>query len=93
MQYNTFTKEIHALILQRGREYFRQGAVLNLTETADGWTAEVEGQEPYHVAITGHDQPVEWFCDCPHDHGPVCKHVAAVLYAIRDLKGIDDEEE
>ncbi len=53
MEYNTFTKEVHALILGRGRTYFNEGAVRHLTETSDGWTAEVVGQETYHVVITG----------------------------------------
>lgn len=92
MEYNTFTKEVHALILGRGRTYFNEGAVRHLTETPDGWTAEVVGQETYHVVITGADAPAEWYCDCPHDHGPVCKHVAAVLFAIRDRRGFDEEE-
>jgi uncharacterized Zn finger protein len=93
MEYSTFTSEIHALILSRGQQYFRQGAVQNLTETTDGWTAEVAGNETYHVVITGAESPIEWYCDCPHDHGPVCKHVAAVFFAIRDKKGFADEEE
>ena len=25
-----------------------------------------------------------WICNCPYDHGPVCKHVAATLYAVRE---------
>jgi uncharacterized Zn finger protein len=93
MHYDTFTKEIHALILQRGRAYFTSDAVRNLTRSPDGWTAEVVGQETYHVVITGVEKAAEWYCDCPHDHGPVCKHVAAVLYAIRDRMGVEDEEE
>lgn len=92
MQYNTFTEEIHALILQRGREYFMQGAVQNLTETSDGWIADVVGQDTYHVRVTGTHAPAEWYCDCPHDRGPVCKHVAAVFYAIRNVKGFEEEE-
>jgi uncharacterized Zn finger protein len=32
MNYDTFTEEVHALILERGREYFRQGAVESLTD-------------------------------------------------------------
>lgn len=93
MEYNTFTEEIHALILQRGREYFRQHAVQNLTETPEGWSAEVAGAETYNVVITGVDEPAEWYCNCPHEHGPVCKHVAAVMFAIRERKGLGDEEE
>jgi len=92
MHYNTFTEEIHALILERGRVYFSSDAVRHLTQTPDGWAAEVIGQDTYHVVIAGIHAPEEWYCDCPHDHGPVCKHVAAVLYAIRDRKGIEEEE-
>ena len=93
MNYNTFTEEVHALILERGKEYFRQGAVESLTETPEGWTAQVAGQETYNVVITGLDVPKEWYCDCPYDHGPMCKHVAAVFYAIRARTGFSDEEE
>ena len=92
MQYDSFTEEIHALILQRGREYFHSGAVQELMATPEGWTAVVAGGESYHVVITGVDMPEEWYCNCPHDQGPVCKHVAAVLYAIREIKGLGEEE-
>jgi uncharacterized Zn finger protein len=92
MFYNTFTEEIHALILHRGRAYFTSGAVRHLTQTPDGWSAEVTGQQTYHVVISGKQEAGDWYCDCPHDHGPVCKHVAAVMYAIRDRLGIEEEE-
>lgn len=26
----------------------------------------------------------DWSCDCPYDWGDTCKHVAAVLFAIRE---------
>lgn len=92
MRYDTFQEEIHALILERGREYFTQGAVQHLSETPEGWSAQVAGLESYSVVITGKDQPHEWFCDCPYDHGPVCKHVAAVFFAIQASQQNDEEE-
>jgi uncharacterized Zn finger protein len=92
MRYDTFTEELHALILQRGREYYTHGAVEDLTQTPEGWSARVTGQEAYQVAITGIDTPLEWYCNCPYDHGPVCKHVAAVFFAVRKRLGLDEEE-
>lgn len=26
----------------------------------------------------------DWYCDCPYEYGPICKHVVAVLFAVRD---------
>lgn len=83
MQYTTFADDIHALILERGRAYFDSGAVQQLVRTHDGWSAEVAGQENYKVVIAGLTAPEEWYCECPYDHGPVCKHVAAVFFAIQ----------
>ena len=34
--------------------------------------------------LEGHDVISQWHCTCPFEHGPVCKHIAAVLYAVRD---------
>lgn len=84
MQYSDFEDHIHALILERGKEYFDKNAVKKLERKKDGWASVVQGQEEYNVLLKGKDSLDEWYCNCPHDHGPVCKHVAATLYAIRD---------
>lgn len=71
-------------ILRRGLDYFEEGAVLELTQTADGYEATVEGNEYYRVEIAISDQKLmAMSCDCPYaEDGKNCKHMAAVLYAI-----------
>lgn len=79
-----FEDELHFLMTERGKEYYDAHQVLMLKQTADGWTAVIEGNETYQVLLEGHDVITQWHCTCPFEHGPVCKHVAAVLYAVRD---------
>lgn len=79
-----FEEEVHLLIAERGREYFDANQVALLKQTDDGWTASIEGSETYHVILEGHDVITDWNCTCPFEHGPVCKHVAAVFYAVRE---------
>ena len=79
-----FEEEVHFLMAERGKEYYDAHQVLMLKQTHDGWTAVIEGNETYQVLLEGHDVITQWHCTCPFEHGPVCKHVAAVLYAVRD---------
>lgn len=84
---NNFKKELESTILQRGRNYFKQSAITDLDEIDDGkWRAQVDGTEVYEIEINQRsDGGLEHYCSCPYDWGPVCKHIAAVLYAIEDL--------
>ena len=79
-----FEEEVHFLMAERGKEYYDAHQVLMLKQTQDGWTAIIEGNETYQVLLEGHDVITQWHCTCPFEHGPVCKHVAAVLYAVRN---------
>ena len=79
-----FEEEIHFLIAERGKEYFDAHQVVKLEQTSQGWTAMIEGTETYQVLLEGHDVITQWHCTCPFEHGPVCKHIAAVLYAVRE---------
>src|SRR3990170_8019173 len=79
-----FEEDVHILITERGKEYFDANQVLMLKQTLDGWTAVIEGSETYQVLLVGHDVITGWNCTCPFEHGPVCKHVAAVFYAARE---------
>lgn len=81
---DSFEEEVHLLITERGKEYFDTNQVLMLKETSDGWSAVIEGSETYQVLLEGHDVIHSWNCTCPFEHGPVCKHVAAVFYAARE---------
>ncbi len=79
-----FKEMLDPTILQRGRRYYDGGHVVDLEErAADQWQATVAGTKPYQVVITIEpDGSLDWACDCPYDWGPVCKHVAATLYAL-----------
>ena len=72
-------------ILRKGEGYWAAKLVDQLANEGHNWRATVNGSEPYSVEIRLDESEVqEWSCDCPYDWGPVCKHVAAVLIAIRN---------
>ena len=73
-------------ILERGKDYFRGGAVQDLEIDEDEIYAVVEGTDEYQVTISLTDGEMdEMDCSCPYaaEHGR-CKHMAAVLYAYED---------
>jgi uncharacterized Zn finger protein len=81
-----FKKNIDPSILSRGREYYKNRQITDLEESGDGiWSAQVRGSQNYLVEIQQDEAGnLAWECDCPYDLGPLCKHVAAVLYAIEE---------
>ncbi|MCF2445734.1 hypothetical protein L0657_17365 [Dyadobacter sp. CY345] len=86
MNLKNFHQEIPRIILQRGKDYYNEGAVISLEEEEAGlWNAAVEGSEIYHVEVVlGEGDEIDSFlCDCPHD-ADVCKHIAAVFYELKD---------
>lgn len=86
MELASFEEYIGGPILQRGKAYFEDRHVESLEEVEKGeWIATVTGSEEYSVEVEINKRGVvsEYQCDCPYD-GDLCKHVVAVLYAIRD---------
>ena len=75
-------------ILERGMNYYEEGAVSSLEETDTGYRAVVDGSDSYSVEIEIHNDRVEdMFCECPYaEDGNYCKHMAAVLYEIEGGK-------
>jgi hypothetical protein len=73
------------VIVKRGKEYFSSNAVRGLKQLKDSeWVASVEGTEVYTVHVRLQGTAVQHLsCSCPYDMGPVCKHVIAVLFALR----------
>ena len=73
-------------ILDRGYEYYLEGAVENIDKEDDVISATVSGTELYKVEIyldKGEVNDME--CDCPYaEGGNYCKHMAAVLYEFED---------
>ncbi|MGB4205157.1 MAG: SWIM zinc finger family protein [Bacteroidales bacterium] len=82
---NQFEQYIDETILKRGLRYFKNGHVHEPEEISSGeYEAIVEGTEDYTVQLTLKNGVVtDYDCDCPYDMGPVCKHVAAVLFYLQ----------
>ena len=82
---NQFEQYIDETILKRGLQYFKKGHVHEPEEISPGeYEAIVEGTEDYKVQFTLKNGIVkEHVCDCPYDFGPVCKHVAAVIFYLQ----------
>lgn len=86
LTFANFRQVIPSQILTRGRDYYRNQHVSDLTMDEEGlWLAQVEGTETYDVTIEQDaDGKLTCSCTCPYDMGKYCKHVAAVLYAIEE---------
>lgn len=69
-------------ILERGYDYYCDGAVENIEIGHDDIRADVVGTEDYEVEISLNDGKVtDMYCSCPYAAGGNnCKHMAAVLY-------------
>lgn len=82
-------------ILERGRNYFYEGAVIEFQQTENGYRAVVEGTEEYEVEVDiEEDRVYDLYCSCPYaEDGNYCKHMAAVLYKIEEVNGNGDEIE
>lgn len=76
----------------RGDDYYRQGAVSDVTRRGNLLTAQVQGSDysPYQISVTlttdgGIGRAT---CDCPYSGGGYCKHIVAVLLTVLQA---DDE--
>src|SRR4030042_723399 len=88
-----FLQLANKTILDRGREYFRNGHVISFEEVQPGeYEAVVEGTEDYLVNLTVINGNLEdCSCTCPYDYGSVCKHiVAAVMYLQKEESGLQE---
>lgn len=88
-----FEQSIDNRILKRGLNYFDLGHVVSLeTKDKKRYKASVEGSEVYRVEISLdiNDEIVESYCDCPYDLGEFCKHEAAVLFALKNMKTLGE---
>ena len=68
----------------RGVQYYQQGRVVNWNKSGATLSADVEGSELYHVALTLTKQGLDGGCNCPASEGiDFCKHCVAVALAYR----------
>lgn len=72
------------IILYRGEDYYLDGKVKDIERDGDVYSAHVEGTETYETSVKfKNGELLFWLCDCPYDRG-ICKHVAALLFAIEN---------
>lgn len=89
MNISDFEKEVNPTTLKRGQKYFNEQAVADLEETSKGkWSATVHGNNDYivHINLNNRQRVTDMDCECPFDDGDICKHMVAVLLAIREEK-------
>ena len=81
----TFEDHIDEVILERGKNYIKSGAVHMIKQSKSYVEAKCEGTDRYTVTMELENKEViDHECNCPFEYGPFCKHKAAVLYLIRD---------
>jgi len=82
---NEFEHIIDETILKRGLSYFKNGYVTEFSEISNGeFEVNVSGTEEYTVNLrVENDIIIEHNCDCPYDMGPVCKHIVASIFYLK----------
>ena len=80
-----FEHIIDETILKRGLSYFKNGYVTEFSEITNGeYEANVSGTEEYTVNLeVKNNIIVEHNCDCPYDMGPICKHIVASIFYLK----------
>lgn len=75
-------------IYERGEDYYRFGNIIEMTKNNCDYFAIVEGSdgESYdvNVEIDRNGNVKSFDCSCPYDYSPVCKHIVAVMLAIKN---------
>ena len=80
-----------SILQERGKDYAKEGKVVNLTREGEKVHALVKGKKDYVVTLSvdENDHLTAFHCDCPYPH--LCKHVVAVLFAL-DERSKQDED-
>ena len=80
-----FEEIIDDNILRRGLDYFQSRAIKDFSELSYGcYEAFISGTELYKAQLEIRNNTIIHFnCDCPYDLGPVCKHIVAVIFYLK----------
>ena len=82
---DTWKSMFEPKILARGRQYWQQGYVTDLSCTENEIHATVLGSDEYKVSIELDGRRIlDAYCTCPYAECANCKHMAAVLYAVTE---------
>jgi len=65
---------------ERGREYYRSGAIYNTIRQGNTLRADCVGSETYHLHVELDEGGIQSAaCTCPYSFGGYCKHIVALL--------------
>lgn len=79
-------------ILQRGREYYREGNIDDIIIDGLSLEAYVFGRELYHVHVKiTENHKLAMDCSCPYNATGPCKHLAAALFLAEQEGFFDDK--
>ncbi|WIV68846.1 SWIM zinc finger family protein [Natrialbaceae archaeon AArc-T1-2] len=73
-----------AQTFQRGVSYVEEGRVRELTVEGREVTATVRGSREYRTTVDLSADDFDGWCSCPYDYAGDCKHIVAVLLAVRE---------
>ncbi len=76
-------------ILSRGESYYRENRILDIWHQDNLITAYIDGSEIYRVELKVDDKEIlNSYCSCPYseDGEFMCKHIAAILYHLKENK-------
>lgn len=79
--------EVDYTILSRGKRYYNDGRILDIWCEGNFITAYIDGSEIYRIKlIIGDNDLNDFYCSCPYSEGGhyLCKHIAAVLYYLKE---------
>ena len=82
-----FEDNFDSTILSRGKSYYRENRILDIWCQDDKITAYIDGTEIYRVELRANDNELNNpYCSCPYseDGQYMCKHIAAVLYHLKE---------
>lgn len=84
-----FEDDFDSHILFRGESYYKENRILNIWCQDNLITAYINGSEIYRVELKVDDNEIlNSYCSCPYseDGEFMCKHIAAVLYHLKENK-------
>ena len=84
-----FEDDFDSHILSRGESYYKENRILDIWCQDNLITAYIDGSEIYRIELNADDKEIlNSYCSCPYseDGEFMCKHIAAVLYHLKENK-------
>ncbi len=84
-----FERYFESHILSRGKSYYMENRILDIWCQDNLITAYIDGSEIYRVELKADNKELlNSYCSCPYseDGEFMCKHIAAVLYHLKENK-------